>query len=466
MEERYEEQTSEFVYLNAFDPIGDNIRQKAINDIRQKIDLDGVARFASFGISKLIYPVDDLMSYFAHQRVIDNLSGTWLRIDNDYAERYAEYKKNIEQGIRMQEPDRGKHFMDQVEALGSTGSGREGVEFRRILESTKVYFEGREVGIPKARIFMENVDRYVEKLLSTNSDLSGLYRTCTVSNPNFTKNSEVDNDLGFVVRRERELEDYRKAVMDFIDGAKSVAIKQCFAIDHDLEDYVSKNPQADSNHLNTYILEKGKELHPLAVRYLLYDIKAMLKLGLEKKKAANKKLGDKVNETYKKLFDDPETKDRTESAQESLKKARKRGSGIGGLFSRLTGQDDYKAAKENYEIKSKQQAEDIRKYAREKLLEETYAGLLMQIGRLIEEEENFFKSLPKAIYEVGETQLSLLKKHDANNNPSISYVLASEQMKKDIYEFVISKNDTPFFPEEMSAALYRSMFDNTIKSMR
>ena len=464
-EERYEEQATEFIYMNAFDPIGDNYRQKAINDIRQKIEQEGASRFASFGVSKLVYPVDDLMAYFARQRVVDNLSGTWLRIDRDFDERYAEYKKNIEQGIRCEEPDRGKHFMQQVEVLGKTGAGREGVEFRRILESTKIYPEGKDIGMPKAKVYLDSVDGYVAGLLNSSSELSGLYATCTVANPNFTKNTGSDNDLGFVVRRERELEDYRKAVINFIDGTKSAAIKQCLVIDHDAENFVSKNPQADGNHLNTYILEKEKEMHPLAVRYMLYEIQAMLKMGLEKKKAENKKLGVKINETYKKLFDDPETKDRVEDARESLKKASSRNSGIRMLSGLLSGQNPYKAAKENYESKSRQQAEDIRKYAREKLLEETYAGLLMQINLLIEEEENFFKSLPNAIYEVSSSLSSLLKKHDANNNPCISYVLASGQIKKDIYDFVISHNDSPFFPSEMSAALYRSMYDNMVNSL-
>lgn len=464
-EKRYEEQATEFIYMNAFDPIGDNYRQKAINDIRQKIEQEGASRFAAFGVSKLVYPVDDLMSYFARQRVVDNLNGTWLRIDKDFDERYAEYKKNIEQGIRVEEPNKGKHFMQQVEVLGKTGAGREGMEFRRILESTKIYPEGKDIGIPKAKVYLDCVESYVAGLVQSSSELSGLYATCTVTNPNFTKNTGSDNDLGFVVRRERELEEYRKAVINFIDSTKSAAIKQCLVVDHDVENFVSKNPQADGNHLNTYILEKEKEMHPLAVRYMLYEIQAMLKMGLEKKKAENKKLGTMINETYKKLFDDPETKDRVEDARESLKRANARNSGIRLISSLFSGQNPYKAAKENYESKSRQQAENIHKYAREKLLEETYAGLLMQINLLIEEEENFFKSLPNAIYEVDSSLSSLLKKHDANNNPCISYVLASEQNKKDIYEFVISRKDSPFFPSEISAALYRSMFENTVNAL-
>ena len=465
-ENRYEGQAVEFVYLNAFDPIGDNLRQKAINDIRQLIERDGAGRFGSFGVSKLVYPVDDLMSYFAHQRVIDNLSGTWQRIDRDYDTLYAEYQKNIVQGIRMEEPSRGKHFMDQVELLGSTGAGREGMEFQRILQSTKVFVDGRDVGIPKAKVYIESVDKYVDRLLASSSDLTGLYATCTVGNPNFTKNAGFDNDLGFVVRRERELEDYRRAVIGFIDRTKSVAIKQSLVADHDLEGFVSKNPMADTNHLNTYILEAENEMHPLAVRYMLYEIELLLTQALAKKKAENKKLEVRINEKYRTLFDDPETPERVESAVDYIKGTNSKNQGI---FNKgknlLSGQNPYKAAKEDYEVKSKQQADDIHKYAREKLLEETYAGLLMQIKLLIEESENFFKSLNQSIYEVSQMAQLLLKKHDGNSNPSVSYVLASEQIKKDIYDLVITRNDTPFFPSEMSAALYRSMFDNMVQTL-
>lgn len=466
-EVRYEEQTVEFVYLSAFDPIGDNFRKNAINDIRQMIDRDGAGRFASFGVSKLVYPVDDLMAYFARQRVVDNLSGTWLRIDKDFEERMAEYKQNVDQGVRAEEPNRGKHFMQQVEALGTTGAGREGVEFRRILESTRVPVEGRDTGrLSKASLYLEGVKDFVGSLIKSSSELTNLYAFCTVGNPNFTKNTGTDNDLAFVARRERELEEYRNAVMAFIDSTKSVAIKQCFLVDHDLEGYVSKNPQADKNHLNTYILEKEKEMHPLAVRYMLYDVQAQLKMHLGKNKEAIKKLGKKINEDYKKLFDDPETKERVETARDRLKKAKEKGSGLVNKgLSFFGGHDSYKAEKENYEVLSSQQAANIHRYCADKLLEETYAGLLAQVNLLIEEEENFFKSLPAAINEVNNKVRSLLKMHDANNDPCVSYVLASEQMKRDIYDDDISKSDSPFFPPEMSAALYRSMYHNAVNAI-
>lgn len=465
-EKRYEEQAVDFIYTNAFDPIGDNYRQKAINDIRQMIENEGASRFASYGISRLVYPVDDIVKYFAYQRVVDNLSGTWLRIDKDFEERLAEYKKNIDEGIRTTEPDRGQHFMQQVEALGKTGAGREGTEFRKILESTKVHTEGREDGLSKARVYMACVDHFVKQLVETNGKLKDLHSYCTAASPNFTKNTGFDNDLAFVARRERELEDYRNEVMSFIDSTKSFAIKQCLTIDHDFENYVSKNPQADGNHLNTYILEKDHEMHPLAVRYLLYEIQALLKQGLEKKKTENKKLGTQINEKYKAAFDNLETKDHVEDARTNLKSASEKSSGFWGKASKLFGSDSYKAAKENYETKSRQQAQNITKYSTEKLLEETYAGLLMQVNQLIEEEESFFMSLPNAIYEANNMLQSLLKEHDATGDPCVSYVLASEPDKKALYEEISSHDTSAFFPPELSAALYRSVFDNMITALQ
>jgi len=465
-EKRYEEQAVDFIYTNAFDPIGDNYRQKAINDIRQMIENEGKSRFASFGISRLVYPVDDIINYCAHQRVVDNLSGTWLRIDKKFEELLAEYKKNIDEGIRTTEPDRGKDFMQQVETLAKTGAGREGTEFRKIFESTKVHTEGMGDGMSKAKVYLSCVDKFVKKLVESNNKLKDLQGFCTIANPNFSKNTGYDNDLSFVVRRERELEDYRKEVMSFIDSTKSFAIKQCLTIDHDFENYVSKDPQTDGNHLNTYILEKEHEMHPLAVRYLLYEIQALLKVGLEKKKGENKKLGTQINEKYKAAFDNPETKGRVEDARQSLKDANDKRSGIiGKVTAKLFGTDAYKAAKENYETRSRKQAQDITKYSTEKLLEETYAGLLMQINQLIEEEESFFMSLPNAIYEANNTMQSLLKMHDANNDPCVSYVLASEQDKKELYEEISRRDTSAFFPPELSASLYRSIFDNMINAL-
>ena len=465
--DRYYDQATQFVYTNAFDPVGDNFRSMAINDVRQLIDNAGASRYASFGVSKLVYPVDDLMAYFSGRRVYENLSGTWLRIDNDFLARWAEYKKSRSEGIPATQPDRGVHFREQVDSLAKNGSGKEGAEFRQVLQETKMEIseEGKPFMVPKAQLYLENVERFVIKVVTDNAELNGLYAQSTVSNPEFISRENKASDLDFVVQREVALEDYLTKVIEFIDNTKAFAVRQCLVADHDAELYVSNNPTSDLHHLNSYILEKDNEMHPLAVRYFLYEVQLILKNKLAEKKGVADKLEKQIKQGYAKSFDNPETNDLQEGPGEILEAALGKHSGLKKIINSLSGQNPYKATKTLYAKKSKKQATDIQKYSTERLLADTYAGLLNQVNLLIEESEAFFKSIPAAMNDLKESTEMLLHKHDFNDDPAVSFVLASAQIKKEIYEKVISANDSPFFPSEMSASLYRSMYHNMVQKL-
>ena len=458
-ESRYESQVESFVYLTAFSPTGDQYRSNVINNIRQQIQ-DETKKFAALGVSKLVYPVDDLFAYFARQRVTDNMRTSWCLIDKDYQEKYAEYKKNKREGIPTQEPDKGQHFMDMVRQLAAT-SGSQGAEFGEIFRSTQLLDKDFKPIKSKATEYLEAMQRFAVAKVTASGELESRYSDCVKANVGFTTKDVLENDVQFVVKRERALEDYRNQVFSFIDNVKRVVPKQCFLDDHDNENYVSKTPKEDIHHLNTYLLAKDEELHPLAVRYFLYDLRDQIKPMLKKKKTANETLEKKIKEDYAKLFDDPTTK-KVETAVDTIQAANKKNTGLAGLTNRITGQNPYRRTKEDYEAKSRQQADNIKKFASEKLLEETLSCMLNYINRLLEESENFFDRLPVALEEVDNIRVALLKKHDSLNDKDITYVLASEQIKKDIYEFVISRNDSPFFPTVMSAALYRSMYHNAV----
>jgi len=463
LKERYEEQTVMFVYTNAFDPIGDQFRSMAINDVRQKIEQEGANRFASFGVSKLVYPVDDLMAYFARQRVYENLSGTWQRIDNEYYEMLAKYKKDRSEGLPAVQPNRGKHFRDTVSTLAG-GDGRERAEFRQILEETKkeVATEGKPFMAPKSFVYLESVERKIVDDVAKDRELSDLYSECIASNPTFTSKDDPSNDNDFVDQREEALATYQTRVNSYIDNIKTGKVRECLVRDHDEENYVSRNHP--DYHLNSYILEKENEMHPIAVRYLLYDIQEQLQVRLKEKEAEVGKLTKAIQQDYPSLFDNKETEE-IEDASEYLSGAKDRHSGGRKLINLISFQNPYKEAKELYVKKSKQQADNIRRYLTEKLLAETYKGLLNQINLLVEESEEFFKSIPAIIASLKEEIQVLLKKHDFSNDPAVSFVLASEEIKKDIYDYVISLNDVAFFPAPMSASLYRSLFHNMVEKL-
>lgn len=464
-EERYEEQVASFIFLDAFSPVGGEHRSKSINDMRQMLTYDGMNRFKSLGVSKLVYPVDDLFAYFARQRVTDNMGTTWCQIDKDFEERYQEYKKNIHDGIPDEEPKKGHFFMTKLEELSRT-EGAQGAEFRQIYRSTQVLNKDLIPLHGKGQDYVKAVENYVKKTVSQNKELNSLYSDCSQPNPNFTARDVENNDIGHVMKREGELEDFRRTCLAYIDNAKQVTIKQCFIADHDNVDngYVTKDPDHNQHHLNTFILEKENEMHPLAVRYFLYEVQSLFRTKLAKIRTENAKTLKSID-GYKTAFDNPETKDRIETALDSIKGARQGNKGAKKALNLLSGQNPYKAAKEEYERLSLQQAENIKKYASDKLFEETLSGLLVHVNSLLEESENFFNNLPAALEEIDNVRKALLKKHDSVSQKDVSFVLASEHIKKDIYGFVISRNDSPFFPTKMSASLYRSMYHNVAKEL-
>ncbi len=467
--DRYFEQLTSYVFLNAFSNIGDNQRQKAINDIRQLIESDGTKKYASIGVSRLVYPVEDLFAFFAHQSVADNMSTTWCQIDRDIQKRFDEYHQNVNHGIPDTQPDKGTEFIRAVQNY-KEGAGSMAVQFKQIYNNTQVLNEDLTSRYPKSKEYVDYVRGFVERTVNNSKELKGLHDQCTVPSADFTKRDNGDKDVSFVVRRERELKDYREAVMAFIDGSKQWLIRECFLSDHETEDYVSMTPEAHKHHLNSFILEKGNEMHPLAVRYFLYDVKQRLGSLLDGKdglKENNKKLRREIVEGYDEAYDLMETKNKKETAQDNIKTARNKTSGIVNVvFSKLSGQDAYKAAKENYESKSRQQAEDIYTYSIEKMLEVVLIGLREQIKILIEESENFFENLPSAIQSLDNNRIALLKKHNTDNaDPSVEYVLASETIKLDIYTNIISRNSSPFFPPEMAASVYHTMYDNVCKRL-
>ena len=462
---RYKEQMASFVFLIVFGKTGDDFRKKAINNIRDRIKADGTNMYASFGVSKLVYPVDDLFAYFARQSVNDHMSTTWCQIDKDIKQRFDEYDKNVFHGIPDTQPDKGEEFMRHVMNY-KNGAGHIAAQFKQIYNSTQVLNDDMNPIGTKAQEYLKEVTGFVESTLNSNRELTELYDICTVPNANFTQR-DSPNDLNFVVQRERELEDYRKAVMSAIDGSKQFVIRECFIVDRDAENYVSRTPASHRHHLNTFILEKDHEMHPIAVRYFLYEIKDLITgilEGSEGKKEANRQLRDLIEKEYKEQFDIKETANRTETPADYVKDAKQKSEGLINRASKIiSGQSPYKAAKENYVSKSRQQAENIRQYAYDKLLEEVLAGLLDQINLLIEESETFFENLPAALEAVDNERVNLLKKHNSvNSDHSVEYVLASEQMKKLLYDSVLNKSQAAFFPTKLSASIYRTMFDNVV----
>lgn len=469
---QYYAQVRDYVYLNVFTDVGVSQRSRLINNIRQNVEREGAGAYAAIGVSKLVYPVDDLFAYFANQKVVENLSSSWVVLDEIYRKAWVEYQKKLHNGEKASEPNRGEYFRDNVESFAKNGTGLQKTIFRSIYDSTWVLDEEMVRTRRKSADYLNAIEVHVQEAVEGNDKFNHLYESSTAPMDTFLTEDDETNDVQSISEREEYLEKFRKYAKDFVEKIQTTIINDCFLASHDEEKRVSLDPEHSKHQLNTYILQKDHEMHPIAVRYFLYDVKRSIEERLVGLRPETEELLKQIDEMYQSNFnviDDKNDADDEykENAQEKMgivyshnKAFYKR------AWHKLTGKSPIRECKEEYLKFSGIQSENIKKFAESRLLVMVYDGLLVQINRLIEESERFFERLPETLNKLKREGETMLNKHDNNIEPSIAYVLASSQIKRIIYEDEVSSSGSVFFPEDMSAQIYRTMFDVTFTALQ
>ena len=470
--DQYYAQVRDYVYLNVFTDIGVNTRSRLINDIRQTVEKDGAGAYSAIGVSKLVYPVDDLFAYFANQKVVENLSSSWIVLDEIYKKAFAEYKKKQQSGEKATEPNKGDYFRDNVEAFAKNGTGLQKTIFRNIYDSIWVLDEEMVRVRKKSTDYVNAIEAHVNQAIEGNDKFNHLYDSSRAEMDTFLTEDDETNDVQSINEREEYLEKFRKYALDFVEKIQTTTIKDCFLASRDEATRVSGDPASSKHQLNTYILQKDHEMHPIAVRYFLYDVVRAIEERLVALKPESEDLFKQINEMYKDNFnviDDKNDADDEykENAQEKMGIIYSRNKAFYKRFwHKLTGKSPIKECKEEYLRYSGIQSENIKKFAETRLLVLVYEGLLIQLGRLIEESEHFFERLPETLKSLQREGETLLNKHDNNIEPSVAFVLAGSRVKRIIYEDEISSVGSVFFPEDMSAQIYRTMFDTTYNALQ
>ena len=472
VKEHYYTQVEDYVYLNVFTDIGTSTRSNLINNIRQQVERNGRGAYSAIGVSKLVYPVDDIFAYFANQKVADNLSSSWIVLDDIYKKAWEDYNKKQHAGEKATEPDKGDYFIQNVQHFANKGTGLQKTIFENIYNSTQVLDEEMVRVRSKSEDYLTAIRQHVEDAINSNEKFQRLYEDSCMSMDSFLIEDDEANDIESISEREENLKKFKKYAKDFVEKIHTSTVKDCFLASYDEPTRVSGNPKESRHQLNTYILQKGHEMHPIAVRYFLYEIKQSITKELTKLKPFNEDMLKQIDENYQLNFNVIDDKidaddEHKENAQEKMGIIYNNNKAFyKQAWHKLIGKSPIKECKEDYLKYSGIQRENIRSYATDKLLIMVYESLLEQIGRLIEESEHFFERLPETLNRLKLEGESLLTKHDNNIEPAISFVLASSKNKKEIYEDEISSMGSVFFPEEMSAQIYRTMFDKTFNALQ
>lgn len=461
----YSKQIEDFLYLNAFSPTGPATRSQAINSIIETIKRGTTAKYASTGISKVVYPVDNLLKYFSAKRLRDNLQTTWLKIDNDFDKLYKEYIKDINKGLIKKEPELSEFFIRNVESLANNGVGVEQAIFKYVLNSTKIFDKDTQKFIVnKTDLFYNNMNEYLQKLRDSDAQIN-IYSNLPI-NDTFTDNTnDEENDMAYI----KEVEDQLKALYDevfsFLEDNKKLALEEIYIKDYESPQFYSEQAK---HRINTYILEKGKAMHPLAQRYFFYQLLRKLEDEFSVIKDENKNILGKIN-SYEKIYDlkseDGGDDELIETALDAYRIFTEKNKGIVNKVKGIFGNaNSLKEFKEDYISKSKKQSLNLKKYASSKLQEHVIEGLIFQVKKTIDNLELLFKTIPDVMQGLKDTYHGLVEEIKYGDSSHI-YVLAEEKYRDYIYENVISLMDTIIFPEDMSREIYKELFNRTYNQL-
>jgi len=462
--ENYKKQVEEFLYLNAFSPVGGELRSQYINNIYTEMLRGPAARYGSSGISKIVYPVENLLEYFAARRLKDNLNTTWLRIDKDFDEKYREYQQNLNRGIIAEEPRIGKFFRTQVEQLAQTGTGAEQAVFRRIWNSTKMF--GGESGTEelgyKAEILMEEIDRFLTDIRDKDEELNE--HAYVVIPEQFLEETDYHYDLNIINNTESQLEELKREVYGFIENVKRYAVDEIFLRDISSSGYYDEQAK---HRINTYVLEKDKAMHPLAQRYFFYQLLDLMQNEYDRLVEENKRLRSRI-EGYEMIYDlkrDDGEDEVIESAADAYKIYSQNRRSLIAMLNRLFGRpDNLQEFKEDYRRQATEQAKRLKEYALSKLKEEVLELLIPQIKTIIDNLERMFKALPAIITEM-EHRAHALAQETKDNTDTQVFVLAKPAHRDYLYENVIAARDTIFFPEDLSRTIYEQLYYHTYQQI-
>lgn len=306
----YKDHAATCIYTQSLGPMSKKSNSREDNVLREVIKNDGRNRYAGAGASRLVYPWQHVRDFVAYKWADQALSVQWLTFDNQIKDRREALARQREQGFAVQELDEGTEFIALVDAAAGNKD-----PFARAIRNQCLLFdeEGLDVVGERWLEYVTALKTHIN-LESEKADDSGAKTNARAKVAQLAETVDRDD----YVAAYRDLERYHKKVVRKSDEISGVIAYSMFQVEG-----ASVTTDRHPHQLETYLREKltGGFLHPVAVRYFLYQTREALK---NEKKRVDAEL-DKTNSFFesfeKNTFDNPET-DELESPEQFANRKR------------------------------------------------------------------------------------------------------------------------------------------------
>lgn len=414
----YINQVVDSTFLQLFSPITGDLFSVEDNKILSLIETEGRNRYAGCGVATLTYPYEEIVSYCALSWASDILGDQWLKLDQLYDEELRVYERDLQQGVNRDRPALPNRYTWLVDDFAQ--SEKPDPFFKQIHRQAYLEGEKGKLGELKAQAFLNAVDREITRIISNEQSLAEQQGHCRVDEGLIKIRERAVNEISKI---QDELEVLRQQSLSFIQDSRTALIHRILIQDCDVENHL----QGEDCRLNTWLLNKPEPLHPVAIRYTLYQIKLLLDQQVALLSPKNQQTLKNI-ERYNKAYDLVETEDDEEDAHDRVRLALKQP-----MFSRLLN-NHFNEFIDEYIEKSSRQLGLLGGYLQDGLKESVYREIKVAIDGMIEDWERYFANLRHIRNEIMAEKLQKEKAHEQLGDPTQLFVMASGESKKKLWD--------------------------------
>lgn len=252
------------VFTLMFTPVQDNALSVEDNMVIGAMAHNGMNRYASAGLCKLIFPVDQAREYVTLCSIRDLVSREWLLIDRKYEEEVKQAREvqrtdpTVE--IPKLENSYPKHFEDEVKP-GSGGT------LGHLYQEAFIENPEDHTPISRAVKYADHIDAEINKLLEDSGEIIAAQSACDLE---LTRMTNVDDARTAISSATTGLEEYEKLARNFVARSRFRIANNMFPSS------VDTLKMKKNNVISIYSLLAG--VHPVTARFLIYSLIGQLKM--------------------------------------------------------------------------------------------------------------------------------------------------------------------------------------------
>ncbi len=434
----YYQVMADVAYTRLYSPLEGVIQDDESNEMNRRATVP-TAIYGSAGFAKIVYPYEDILRYLAERKVSEDLGSKWTFCENAWnVYRHKQQRAAKAAGtIWIQEPEeREDNYMTNIDnAINKPNSTlaflanmiRTPVGEDRV----KLYLDTLEAQA-KSRTGISNGDAGREDaayglgvrkdVKETRSLVSAIY--VKAANKSGSKPLEALSDASTI---DTKLKNYNSVLKRAAGRQAQVLASAMFPMD---ENGVEQQ-EISSDQINIHtglLMQDGKDVHPLAARYMLYRLRQQLRDRIERYAGRNnpRHLSQELETAYRSVhlfFDDDWEDGKDVTADQYIVQLKKKH--FGRNRASREDLDDYLEAIS----KAMESAMDA---ATEEMLYQTWVSVMENLDALISQYEGFFENVEQFATTLTRRKQEDEIAHDVTTGGYV-YVGATAQVKNYYY---------------------------------